>query len=108
MSVTDSWTGPWYRYLTGKSDRRDQMQGGPMMTIAEMLSMPTLNAAKPPARYLLRAFNPVTGQAIDGRYLTMKAALAKVAQLLPDECSIEIWSSASLENPARSRAPLKR
>ena len=79
-----------------------------MMTIEEMLSMPTLHAAKPPARYLLRAFNPVTGQALDGRYLTMKAALAKVAELLPDECSIEIWSSASLENRARSRAPVKR
>jgi hypothetical protein len=79
-----------------------------MMTIAEMLSMPTLHAAKPPARYLLRAFNPVTGQAVDGRYLTMKAALAKVAELLPDDCSIEIWSSATLEGRTRTRPALKR
>lgn len=78
------------------------------MTIEEMLSMPTLHAANPPARYLLRAFNPVTGQALDGRYLTMKAALAKVAELLPDEYCIEIWSSASLENRARVRPPVKR
>lgn len=79
-----------------------------MMTIAEMLSMPTLHAAKPPARYLLRAVNSVTGQMLDGRYLTMKAALTKVAELLPDEYSIEIWSSAALENRARTRPALKR
>jgi hypothetical protein len=79
-----------------------------MMTIAEMLSMPTLHAAKPPARYLLRAVNSVTGQMLDVRYLTMKAALTKVAELLPDEYSIEIWSSAALENRARTRPALKR
>jgi hypothetical protein len=78
------------------------------MTIAEMLSMPTLQAAKPPARYLLRAVNPVTGQMLDGRYLTMKAALAKVAELLPDNCSIEIWSSAALEGRTRTQPARKR
>jgi hypothetical protein len=78
------------------------------MTIADMLSMPTLHAAKSPGRYLLRAVNPVTGQTHDGRYLTMKAALTKVAELLPDECSIEIWSSASLESRARSLPSVKR
>ena len=78
------------------------------MTIEEMLSMPTLQAAKPPARYLLRAVNPVTGEALDSRYLTMKAALAKAAKLLPDEYCIEIWSSASLESRARPRLAAKR
>jgi hypothetical protein len=78
------------------------------MTIEEMLSMPTLHAAKPPARYLLRAFNPVTGEALDSRHLTMKAALAKVAKLLPEDYCLEIWSSASLENRARSRPAVKR
>ena len=78
------------------------------MTIEEMLSMPTLHAAKAPARYLLRAVNPVTGQTLDSRYLTMKAALAKVAELLPDDYCIEIWSAASLERRARSRPAVKR
>jgi hypothetical protein len=78
------------------------------MTIEEMLSTPTLHPAKPPARYLVRAINPATGQTIDGRYLTMKAALAKLAELLPDECCVEIWSSAALESRVRSRPAVKR
>lgn len=78
------------------------------MTIEEMLSTSTLHASKPAARYLLRAVNPVTGQSLDSRYLTMDAALAKVAELLPDEYSIEIWSSAALESHAQPRRPGKR
>lgn len=78
------------------------------MTIEEMLSIPTLQAARPPARYLLRAFNPATGQTLDSRCLTMKAALAKAATLLSDEYCLEIWSSATLEGRARARPATKR
>ncbi len=75
------------------------------MTFEELLSTSTLHASKPAARYLLRAVNPVTGQTRDSRYLTMDAALAKVAELLADEYSIEIWSSSALEGHARPRRP---
>jgi hypothetical protein len=73
------------------------------MTIQEMLSTSTLHATRAAPRYLLRAINPETGETHDGRYLTMKAALTKLAELLPDECAIEIWSSSSLESHARPR-----
>jgi hypothetical protein len=73
-----------------------------------MLSTSPFHGTRPPARYLLRAINPATGETLDGRYLTMKAALTKAAQLLPDECAIEIWSSSSLESHARPRPAGKR
>lgn len=81
------------------------------MTIQEMLSTSTLHATRPAPRYLLRAINPETGETLDGRYLTMRAALTKVAELLPDDCAIEIWSSSSLESharPARRRGRTER
>lgn len=78
------------------------------MTIQEMLSTSTLHATGPAPRYLLRAINPETGETHDGRYLTMKAALTKLAELLPDECAIEIWSSSSLESHARPAGKRRR
>ena len=78
------------------------------MTIQGMLSTSTLHAVRPAARYLLRAINPETGETLDGRYLTMKAALTKVAELLPDRCAIELWSSSALESRARPRPAGKR
>lgn len=78
------------------------------MTIEEMLSTSPFHATRPAARYLLRAINTETGESLDSRYLTMKAALTKVAELLPDEYAIEIWSSSSLESHARPRPVGKR
>lgn len=78
------------------------------MTIEDLLSMSPLQAAKPPARYLLHAVHPLTGHTVDSRYLTMKATLSRAADLLADDYCIEIWSSASLENRSRTRAGTRR
>ena len=74
-----------------------------MMTIEKTLSASVLHSARPTARYLLRTVDPVTGDTHDDRYLTMKAALTKVAELLPNEYAIEIWSPSSLESHGRRR-----